>query len=85
MKNLSGAFLILLVGLTTAFLAFIIERIVYYHKQNFGSILNMGPKIRGRMKGLKGGPEVVKVLPKALQLLKKPKNIKEIPIKIVRN
>lgn len=70
LKNLSGAFLILLVGLTTAFIAFIIEQIVYYHKQNFGSILNKGPKIRGRMKGLKGCPKVVNVLPKALQLLK---------------
>jgi hypothetical protein len=34
LKNLSGAFLILLVGLTASFFAFIVERIVYYHQQN---------------------------------------------------
>ena len=37
LKNLSGAFLILLVGLPLALLAFIVEKIVYYHKKNFGT------------------------------------------------
>ena len=37
LKNLSGAFLILVVGLTLAFLAFIMEKIIYYHKQNFNN------------------------------------------------
>lgn len=40
LKNLSGAFLILLVGLPLALLAFIVEKIVYYHKKNFGTTPN---------------------------------------------
>jgi hypothetical protein len=34
LKNLSGAFLVLLVGSTASLFAFIIEKIVYYHKKN---------------------------------------------------
>ena len=37
LKNLSGAFLLLIVGLSIATLVFIIETIVYYHKKNFVS------------------------------------------------
>ena len=36
-KNLSGAFLLLLVGLSLAFFIFILEKIIYYHKMNFSS------------------------------------------------
>ena len=40
LKNLSGAFLLLLVGISVAILVFIIEKIVYYHKKNFGNDKN---------------------------------------------
>jgi len=35
LKNLSGAFLILGVGINIAFFVFLVEKIVYYHKKNF--------------------------------------------------
>lgn len=35
LKNLSGAFLILLIGLATSSLIFVMEKIIYYHKKNF--------------------------------------------------
>lgn len=34
LANLSGAFILLLVGWSVAFLAFLVEKIVYYHKLN---------------------------------------------------
>ena len=36
LKNLSGAFVVLVVGFAIALLVILIEKIVYYHKKNFG-------------------------------------------------